>query len=169
MYSSSLIPTILGFFPSSPEIALLYVRQLSGFKMSLRYAMSSIRSPSATSKVRLSQVQRHFSATTSARQEIQDAYILSASRTPTAKVGSCAFSSVSLVLIEISSMDLSLPFPPPNSAPSLSNLPSRNLKFPSQRSQMSTWAMSFKAPSARRQLDKQQSSLAYQPLLRLLQ
>lgn len=53
--------------------------------MSLRYAMSSIRSPSATSKVRLSQVQRHFSATTSARQEIQDAYILSASRTPTAK------------------------------------------------------------------------------------
>ncbi|KIN08668.1 hypothetical protein OIDMADRAFT_100370 [Oidiodendron maius Zn] len=47
--------------------------------------MSSIRSPSATSKVRLSQVQRHFSATTSARQEIQDAYILSASRTPTAK------------------------------------------------------------------------------------
>jgi len=33
----------------------------------------------------LSQVQRQFSVTTSARQEIQDAYILSASRTPTAR------------------------------------------------------------------------------------
>lgn len=54
--------------------------------MSLRFAMSSARNPSAVSKQRLTQVQRHFSATTSARQEIQDAYILSAARTPTAKV-----------------------------------------------------------------------------------
>jgi hypothetical protein len=50
-----------------------------------RTAMSAIRNSSA-SKQRLSQVQRHFSSTASTRQEIQDAYILSASRTPTAKV-----------------------------------------------------------------------------------
>jgi len=34
---------------------------------------------------RLAQMQRHFSSTTPARKEIQDAYIISASRTPTAK------------------------------------------------------------------------------------
>ena len=62
------------------------VRKLSKPVMSLRYAASSVRNSSAASKQRLSQVQRHFSATTSARREIQDAYILSASRTPTAKV-----------------------------------------------------------------------------------
>jgi acetyl-CoA C-acetyltransferase len=45
--------------------------------------MSSLRN---TPKQRLSQVQRHFSATTAAKQEIQEAYIISASRTPTAKV-----------------------------------------------------------------------------------
>ncbi|TVY50732.1 Acetyl-CoA acetyltransferase, mitochondrial [Lachnellula cervina] len=61
--------------------------------MSLRFAMSSARNPSAVSKQRLTQVQRHFSATTSARQEIQDAYILSAARTPTAKFNG-AFLSV---------------------------------------------------------------------------
>ncbi|KAL3421137.1 acetyl-acetyltransferase [Phlyctema vagabunda] len=54
--------------------------------MSLRYAMSAGKRPSTSlSTQRLSQVQRHFSATTSAKQQIQDAYILSASRTPTAK------------------------------------------------------------------------------------
>ncbi len=51
-----------------------------------RTAMSSLRNSSTASNHRLSQVQRHFSATTSARQEIQEAYILSASRTPTGKV-----------------------------------------------------------------------------------
>jgi acetyl-CoA C-acetyltransferase len=39
-------------------------------------------------------VQRHFSATTSARQEIQEAYILSAARTPTAKFNG-SFTTVS--------------------------------------------------------------------------
>jgi hypothetical protein len=53
-----------------------------------RTAMSSLRNSSSASKHRLSQVQRHFSATASARQEIQEAYILSASRTPTGKVRS---------------------------------------------------------------------------------
>jgi acetyl-CoA C-acetyltransferase len=37
------------------------------------------------SNARLAQVSRHFSSTTPARKEIQDAYILSAARTPTAK------------------------------------------------------------------------------------
>jgi acetyl-CoA C-acetyltransferase len=45
--------------------------------------MASLRN---TPKQRLSQVQRHFSATAAAKQEIQEAYIISASRTPTAKV-----------------------------------------------------------------------------------
>ncbi|TVY24387.1 Acetyl-CoA acetyltransferase, mitochondrial [Lachnellula hyalina] len=62
--------------------------------MSLRFAMSSARNSSSVSKQRLTQVQRHFSATTSARQEIQDAYILSASRTPTGKFNG-AFLTVS--------------------------------------------------------------------------
>lgn len=43
---------------------------------------------------RLSQVQRHFSSTTRRPQEVQDAYILSASRTPTAKFNG-SFSSLS--------------------------------------------------------------------------
>ncbi|TVY62291.1 Acetyl-CoA acetyltransferase [Lachnellula suecica] len=62
--------------------------------MSLRLAMSSVRNASSASKQRLSQVQRHFSATASAKQEIQEAYILSASRTPTAKFNG-AFLSLS--------------------------------------------------------------------------
>ncbi|KAG0649112.1 Acetoacetyl-thiolase [Hyphodiscus hymeniophilus] len=53
--------------------------------MSLRFAMASMRNSTAASKQRLSQVQRHFNTTTSAKREIQDAYILSASRTPTGK------------------------------------------------------------------------------------
>ncbi|KAK5940371.1 Acetyl-CoA acetyltransferase erg10A, mitochondrial [Knufia obscura] len=38
-----------------------------------------------TAPARLSQVQRHFTTTPTARKEIQDAYIISASRTPTAR------------------------------------------------------------------------------------
>ncbi|KAE9364096.1 thiolase, partial [Stipitochalara longipes BDJ] len=59
-----------------------------------RAAMSSLRNSSTAPKQRLSQVQRHFSSTTSARQEIQEAYILSASRTPTAKFNG-SFTTVS--------------------------------------------------------------------------
>lgn len=55
--------------------------------------MASMRN-APVPKQRLSQVQRHFSVTTSARKEIQDAYILSASRTPTAKFNG-SFVSVS--------------------------------------------------------------------------
>jgi len=47
--------------------------------------MSSLRNSSTVSKQRLSQIQRQFSGTASAKQEVQEAYILSASRTPTAK------------------------------------------------------------------------------------
>ncbi|KAG9236776.1 Thiolase, N-terminal domain-containing protein [Amylocarpus encephaloides] len=61
--------------------------------MSFKYAMSSVRS-STVPKQRLSQVRRHFSATTSVKQEIQDAYILSAARTPTAKFNG-SFTTVS--------------------------------------------------------------------------
>ncbi|PMD21316.1 acetyl-CoA acetyltransferase [Hyaloscypha hepaticicola] len=56
--------------------------------------MSSLRNSPTASKHRLSQVQRHFSATTSARQEVQEAYILSASRTPTGKFNG-SFTTVS--------------------------------------------------------------------------
>ncbi|OBT96119.1 hypothetical protein VE01_06902 [Pseudogymnoascus verrucosus] len=49
--------------------------------MSLRMAMSSL----SASTQRVAQVSRHFSTSRAARQEIQDAYIISASRTPTAK------------------------------------------------------------------------------------
>ncbi|KAK2796614.1 hypothetical protein FQN50_009490 [Emmonsiellopsis sp. PD_5] len=42
-------------------------------------------SPVPRSAQRLGQVQRHFSSSRSCRKEIQDAYILSAARTPTAK------------------------------------------------------------------------------------
>lgn len=69
-------------FPKTPLLPFCPLTRI----MSLRFAMSSARNSSAASKQRLTQVQRHFSATTSARQEIQDAYILSASRTPTARV-----------------------------------------------------------------------------------
>ncbi|CZR69758.1 acetyl-CoA acetyltransferase, mitochondrial precursor [Phialocephala subalpina] len=57
-----------------------------------RSAMSSVRNSPAQRRV--AQVQRHFSATTSARQEIQEAYILSAARTPTAKFNG-SFTTVS--------------------------------------------------------------------------
>ncbi|EHL02863.1 putative Acetyl-CoA acetyltransferase, mitochondrial [Glarea lozoyensis 74030] len=55
--------------------------------------MASARN-SSLPKQRLTQVRRHFSATTSVKQEIQDAYILSASRTPTAKFNG-SFTTVS--------------------------------------------------------------------------
>lgn len=54
----------------------------------MRLTASTIRSAtrmSSTSTARLAQVQRHFSSTPVPRKEIQDAYILSAARTPTAK------------------------------------------------------------------------------------
>jgi hypothetical protein len=49
-------------------------------------ARLALRQPSHIPSARLSQVQRHFSTTSPVRKEIQDAYILSAARTPTAKV-----------------------------------------------------------------------------------
>jgi len=44
------------------------------------------QSNSSTATQRLAQVGRHFSSSTAVRKEIQDAYILSAARTPTTKV-----------------------------------------------------------------------------------
>jgi len=52
------------------------------------FAPSTFRTAARMSSkptARLAQVQRHFSSTTPARKEIQDAYIISAARTPTAK------------------------------------------------------------------------------------
>jgi hypothetical protein len=49
-------------------------------------ARMALRQTSRVSSARLSQVQRHFSTTSPVRKEIQDAYILSAARTPTGKV-----------------------------------------------------------------------------------
>jgi hypothetical protein len=49
-------------------------------------ARMALRQTPYVSSARLSQVQRHFSTTSPVRKEIQDAYILSAARTPTGKV-----------------------------------------------------------------------------------
>lgn len=49
-------------------------------------ARMALRQTPHVSSARLSQVQRHFSTTSPVRKEIQDAYILSAARTPTGKV-----------------------------------------------------------------------------------
>jgi hypothetical protein len=49
-------------------------------------ARMALRQTPHASSARLSQVQRHFSTTSPVRKEIQDAYILSAARTPTGKV-----------------------------------------------------------------------------------
>lgn len=54
--------------------------------MSVRMATSQMKASSQ----RLAQVSRHFSTSRAARQEIQDAYIISGSRTPTGKVGCSA-------------------------------------------------------------------------------
>ncbi|RQM07818.1 hypothetical protein DH86_00000701 [Scytalidium sp. 3C] len=52
----------------------------------LRSAMSSsLRQPSVVATQRVAQLSRQFGSTSSARQQVQDAYILSAARTPTAK------------------------------------------------------------------------------------
>merc|ERR1712000_483841 len=48
-------------------------------------ARAAARTANASSTARLSQLRGHFSTTSSARREVQEAYILSASRTPTAK------------------------------------------------------------------------------------
>ncbi|KAH0533988.1 hypothetical protein FGG08_007400 [Glutinoglossum americanum] len=53
-------------------------------KAALQLASRS-RAMASGSQQRLAQVQRHFSSSPSSRTEIQDAYILSAARTPTAK------------------------------------------------------------------------------------
>lgn len=52
-------------------------------------ARLAIRQSTHIPSARLSQVQRHFSTTNPVRKEIQDAYILSAARTPTGKVCEC--------------------------------------------------------------------------------
>ncbi|EXJ87752.1 acetyl-CoA C-acetyltransferase [Capronia coronata CBS 617.96] len=48
-------------------------------------ARAASRASSTTASARLSQVRSHFSTSSAARKEIQDAYILSAARTPTGK------------------------------------------------------------------------------------
>lgn len=48
-------------------------------------ARAASRAPSTAAGARLSQMRSHFSTSAVARKEIQDAYILSAARTPTAK------------------------------------------------------------------------------------
>lgn len=51
----------------------------------LRAVTRMASSKSSNSSARLSQLQRHFSSSAPVRKEIRDAYIISASRTPTAK------------------------------------------------------------------------------------
>jgi hypothetical protein len=64
-------------YPSSPG---------SMIPLTTSPARMALRQTPYLSSARLSQVQRHFSTTSPVRKEIQDAYILSAARTPTGKV-----------------------------------------------------------------------------------
>ena len=64
---------------SSSSLTRTFIQFIMSSVTSFRFATRM--SPTA----RLSQVQRHFSSTPTIRKEIQDAYIISASRTPTAK------------------------------------------------------------------------------------
>jgi len=112
--------------------------------MSLRVVFSPLR-PMASSRQRLAQVSRHFSSTSPAKQEIQDAYIISASRTPTAKVSIFRPHFRSHPLTACSSTAPSSPFQPQNLAPSPSSLRSKSRKSPLLKLQMYTWAMSYKA------------------------
>lgn len=57
-------------------------------------AASRAASPTAAANARLTQMRSHFSTSSVARKEIQDAYILSAARTPTAKFNG-SFASLS--------------------------------------------------------------------------
>ncbi|KAL9623519.1 MAG: hypothetical protein Q9160_002200 [Pyrenula sp. 1 TL-2023] len=61
---------------------------------SLRSPMLATSGPALRPHTRLSQFQRHFSSSPSSRKEIQDAYIISAARTPTGKFNG-SLSSVS--------------------------------------------------------------------------
>ena len=111
--------------------------------MSLRIAFSPLR-PMASSRQRLAQVSRHFSSTSPAKQEIQDAFILSASRTPTAKVSIFQPHFLSHPLTGCSSMALSSLFQPPNLARSPSSLRLKNRRSPLLKLPMYTWATFYK-------------------------
>merc|ERR1711977_359722 len=87
MGASLFKPALLLALPLTSFFMGTFCVSLFRFIMSFRTArtaMASLRSPAASTQ-RLSQVQRHFSASTSVKQEVQEAYILSAARTPTAK------------------------------------------------------------------------------------
>lgn len=78
------IPTSLNPLCSVLSIFLYLIPRMSHL---LRSAMSSsLRQPSVVATQRVAQLSRQFGSTSSARQQVQDAYILSAARTPTAKV-----------------------------------------------------------------------------------
>jgi hypothetical protein len=63
-----------------------------------RTALMANTVPTPSSTARLSQLSRHFSSTSPVRKEIQDAYVLSAARTPTGKVLPSLISLISLYL-----------------------------------------------------------------------
>lgn len=77
------------------------------------------------------QWRRQFSASRTTPKEIQDAYILSAARTPTARVFNPLFQCYSL-LIDSSTAPSSL-YPPLNSAPSPSSPRSKGPASPSRK------------------------------------
>ncbi|KAG9774752.1 Acetyl-CoA acetyltransferase erg10A, mitochondrial [Exophiala dermatitidis] len=67
---------------------------MAPFTATAARAASRASSSASTASARLSQMRSHFSTSSAARKEIQEAYILSASRTPTAKFNG-SFSSLS--------------------------------------------------------------------------
>jgi hypothetical protein len=138
-------------FPSSSLPLLLHFTAI--LSMALRVVFSPLR-PMAYSHQRLAQVSRHFSSTGPAKQEIQDAYIISASRTPTAKVSILRSHLGSHILTGCSSMALSSLFQPPNLARSPSSLRSKSRRSPLRKLPMYTWEMFYKVELARLQLGK---------------
>jgi hypothetical protein len=125
-------------------------------------ARMALRQTPHASSARLSQVQRHFSTTSPVRKEIQDAYILSAARTPTGKVRTA--SQVSTLNTKTRSTD-SLMAPssqslPPNSVPLQSKQPLRNPMSRPRKSATYTSATYYKLALGKRQLDRQPYLLA---------
>jgi acetyl-CoA C-acetyltransferase len=90
LLSINITASFLIAYSSVSSLPFVVVVHALHITMTLRQAsMSALRGSYSPSTQRLAQVSRHFSASAAARQEIQDAYIISASRTPTAKV--CLF------------------------------------------------------------------------------
>jgi hypothetical protein len=132
-------PLVLRNLPAASAPSTVFHTLSTMSQLSARTAFRMTRQAQASGALpRLSQIQRQFSTSPAVRKEIQDAYILSAARTPTAKVFPlhyCPEQSSNIT----SSMAPSRTYLPPNSAQRPSKPPSRSPTSQSRRSQTYTW------------------------------